>query len=82
MAVGTLQTLVVCSTAANPCPAQYQQTVTGYVLDPGVSPLLETLLNQGGIDWEIVQTVFESGLFLFAIGAGIGLSINVVRRFR
>lgn len=57
-------------------------TVSTLAIDPAASATLTTVLETGGVDWSIVEWVFGSGLVLFAVGAGIGAVLNVVRKAR
>jgi hypothetical protein len=55
-------------------------TQTGILIDPAYSPLIEALLNTGGINWAAVSVGFGSCLSLFASGAILGFFINLTRK--
>lgn len=46
---------------------------------PDVGPLNPIVY---GVDWSVVEWIFGSGLVLFAVGAGIGAVLNIVRKAR
>lgn len=82
MAIGTVQTLVVCTQPLNPCPLDSQSVVSGYLLDPGVASLAQVIFDEGGIDWALVSEIFGAGIALYASGFGFALMIAVVRKLR
>ena len=65
-----------------PCPAEFQQVASGVLIDSGQLANVTAIINSGGIDWEVVQTVAGYSLLFFGIGAGIGLILNVLRRMK
>jgi|GEM_PF-1459563 hypothetical protein len=80
MAVGSTQTVLVCTVAENPCPLTNQATVSAYLVDPSESSQMELMLVNSGVDWTAVSEIFGGGLLLWAVGAGIGLILNVLRK--
>lgn len=80
--IGSVQTVVICTAPLNPCPLANQVTTTAYLIDATQSSQIEMMLVQSGIDWDTVGLSFGLGLLMYAVGAGIGLIINVVRNAR
>jgi hypothetical protein len=82
MATGTLAYVRTCTVATNPCPVGYETTVQSYLIDPLYQTQTDFLLAQSGIDWQAVYDAFGMSLLLFAVGAGCGLLINVVKKVK
>lgn len=74
--------ILICTVDVSPCPPGNIGTASAVVIPPEYAPLLGVLLDNGGLDWPTVSWVFGTGLFIFAIGAGIGMVISAVRRAR
>lgn len=55
---------------------------SGLLSDPAFLSSLDWMVNQGGVDWTALEFTFGGGLTLFAVGAGVGLVINVVKKLR
>ena len=85
MAIGQIVTLPYCDGVmtqvdAAPACAGTWKTVTGFLIDTSQQTALNTLLVEGSIDWASVEWIFGSGLVLFAVGAGIGSIVNIIRK--
>ncbi len=87
MAIGQLATLPYCEGTltqidGGPICAGTWKTATGFLIDPSQQTALTTLLTDGPVDWATVEWIFGSGLVLFAVGAGVGAIVNVIRKAR
>lgn len=82
MTTGTLQFVQTCSVAVTPCPEGSHSLVQAYLIGPLYQVPTDTVLGQSGIDWTAVGDAFGMSLFLFAVGSGCGILLNVVRKFR
>lgn len=82
MAVGSAQFVQVCTVATSPCPLLNQAVVQAYLIDPAYQTQTEIMLSQSGIDWAVVQESFGYGLLLFAVGLGLGMIVNLIKKVR
>lgn len=74
--------VLICTVDLNPCPPGNIETTSAVIIPTDYSSLLGILLDNGGVDWSVVQTVFQTGLVVFAAGIAVGFLINIVRKFR
>ena len=82
MSIGAPAYVLICTVATNPCPSVSQSLVTAYLIDPLYQSQTELLLAQSGINWDDVYYSFGLSLVMFAVGAGVGVLINLMRKVR
>lgn len=83
--IGSVKLITYCAVPVSnnaACPSSQIRAYSAYVLEPSSAPYLEYLLNQGGVDWSALEYGFGGGLACFAVGAGVGLIINVIKKFK
>lgn len=93
MPAGTLETIIICAAStvqASPCPAGMAPTVmTGYVASATSQTTLDLLVDNqvalnllltGGFDSATAELGFVGVLLIWAVGLGIGLIANLVRK--
>lgn len=88
MATGQVLALAYCdgtltqSGEGYPICSGLWKSAQGFLLDTSQQTAISTLLSEGPVDWATVEWIFGSGLVLFAVGAGVGVVINMIRKVR